>query len=152
MNQLKRESPIQGEPWISIHDMHISQIICREKSVVFYFENGFDLIDNGQLIHKSKGRIELLGCNSSDLSCNIIKRRATRNGEKLYGRSASLEEINQMISKGKKIVEIFLELYDFNHFYWRGELLPYNRISKHLLAPIVTFETMGFFPMIYSWE
>lgn len=152
MERLNREFSTNGDRWISIHDMHLSKISCLENSVVFCFEDGFNLIENTQLFRKSKGYIELFGCNYSDFSCSIFERRITKKGTKLYGRPISLEELNRILVSEKKCVEIFLELYDFNHLYWRGELLPHKTISKKNLAPLITIEAMEFFPMMYLWE
>ena len=152
MNRLIREAQTHGERWISIHDAHISQILCQEHSVVFCFNDGFDLIENGQLERKLHGHIELLNCNSSDFSCNVIARRPTRQGAKLYGRPVCLEGLNKILASKNMYVEIFLELYGINHLHWRGELLPYKKITRKQLAPLVTIDTMDSFPMIYSWE
>ncbi|MBQ6239683.1 MAG: hypothetical protein IJK56_04885 [Firmicutes bacterium] len=150
MNQLMRESPIHGEKWISIHDMHISQIVCRENSVVFCFNEGFDLIEEGKLLRTGSASIELIGCNPQDISCKIIKRKPSNKGEKICGKPISLEKINKMLTKKKQCIEIFLELYNTNCMYWRGELLPYTR--KDRFMPYVTIETMDFYPMVYRWE
>lgn len=152
MNQLIRETQAHGARWISIHDAHLSQILCQEDSVVFCFEDGFNLVENGKLVRKLHGRIELLECNSSEFSCNIIKRKTSRQGAKLYGRPVCLEELNNTLVTKKMYVEVFLELYGANHLHWRGELLPYRKNNKKHLAPLVTIDTMDFFPMIYLWE
>lgn len=152
MNRLIREAPTKGNQWVSIHDMHISQILCRDNSVVFCFNEGFNLIEDGRLLRKSCGSIELVGCNPAELSCNIIKRIPSKKGEKLCGKPISPEELNKLLANKRKYIEVILELYDINCLYWRGEILPYNRIQKKRLMPYVTIEVMDFFPMIYSWE
>ncbi len=151
MDQLLRHSPINGEKWISIHDMHLSSILWQKNSVSFIFENGFIMIENDQIKKKEKGVIELCGCSPSDCSCRIIKRKRTRLGTKTYGRTVSLENLNKILIKKKQYIEIVLELYDANYMYWRGEMLP-NRKTINGLAPYVTIEIMGFFPMKYSWK
>ena len=152
MNRLARETPINGDKWISIHDMHLSQIKCKSSSVIFCFKDGFNLIENGRLLKTGSGCIELIGCNSSDFSCNVIKRIVSKQGTRLYGRPISLEKLNKMLVSKKNHVEVFLELYDYNHLYWRGEISPFKRLFKRQLAPIITIEAMNFFPMIYLWK
>lgn len=151
MNLLKRESPINGDRWVSLHDARLTQIVYCENAVVFCFEEGFSLIENGQCYKANKGIVELSECNFSDFSCMLFKRRTTKKGAKLYGKPISLEELNKKLVSEKKYMELFIELYDFNHSYWRGELLPHKCIFKRL-APLITIEAMDFFPMTYSWE
>lgn len=149
MKQLKRESPVKTDRWISIHDKKITQIVCDEDSVEFQFKDGFNLIE-GNSIHSTKtGCIKLSGCDFNDFSCCIIRRKSSRKGAKLYGRPISLEELGELLSKKGKSVEVFLELYDSNFLYWRGALCPYN---KRGLSDWVVIETMDFFPMTYEWE
>ena len=79
---------------------------------------------------------------------NVIARRPTRQGAKLYGRPVCLEGLNKILASKNLYVEIFLELYGINHLHWRGELLPYKKITRKQLAPLVTIDTMDSFPMI----
>lgn len=150
MNQLMRESPIHGKKWISIHDMRICQIVCRENSVVFCFSEGFDLIEEGKVLRTGSASIELIGCNPQDVSCKIIKRKSSKKGEKICGKPLSLDKINRMLARKKQYIEIILELYDINCMYWRGELLPYTRKGRFM--PYVTIETMDFYSMVYTWD
>ena len=152
MNQLVRESPINGSRWISLHDMQLTKVIFQKNSVVFFFENGFNIIEDDNVYRKTRGNINLLNCDSSDFTCSIIERRKTKQGVKLKGRPITLEGLNKMLVGEKKHVELFLELYDFNHLYWRGEMHPYKQILNRRLAPLVIIEAMDFFPMVYSWE
>lgn len=150
--QLERESPLCGQQWVSIHDKQLSNILCYENSVRFIFNDGFDLIENGQITRIGKGYIELKGCNSDDFSCHVIKRKTTKKGSKLFGKPITLEELSGILSDKRKTIEIYVELYDTNRFYWRGELHPYKKLFGKELSPLVTIETMDFYPMVYSWE
>ena len=129
-NQLIIGPEINGDRWVSIHDMHIYHIFCRDNSVVFWFKEGFDLVENG-LAHKTNnGYIELRGCEPSDLECMIFRRKQTKKGERVYGKPVSIEKLNKMLLKKNQCIEVFFELYDADTVYWRGELYPYpkNRI------------------------
>lgn len=149
MEQIKRDDPLYSGRWVSIHDKKITAIECNEKSVVFHFANGFDLIDNDQVVSTKNGRIELRGCNSDEFDCHIIRRKTSRKGAKLYGKPISLAALGELLSQKEKTVEIYLELYDVNFMHLRGELCPYK---KHGLSDCVVIETMDFFPMTYYWE
>ena len=154
MNSLKRQSPQNGERWISLHDKKLSRIElthrgATDNSVVFCFDGGFDLIENGKIRTVPEGRIELIGCAPGELRLYIFRRRCTKKGAVLRGTPVSVEKLGKMLD-GKKTAEIFLELYDANHLYWRAELLPHRSLFKRL-APELTVETMDFFPMLYSW-
>ena len=153
MNQLERAQPAFCELSISLHDRQITRISCNSQSTVFHFNKGFTLIHNNDALTTNAGYIELHGYDCNEFSCHIIKRYPTRKGARLQGLPITLKELDQLLVKKKQYIELYLELYDDNHFYWRGELLPHKRpFSRRQLAPIVVIETMGFPKMIYSWE
>ena len=54
-----------------------------------------------------------------------------------------------MLEPEESMVEIFLELYDYNYLYWRGVLLPHKEQG---LSDNVVVEASGCFPMTYWWE
>ena len=151
MKQLIRELPLINGRWISIHDMHLSRITFDKNSTVFYFDEGFDYIENDQVIRTKRGYIELLECQPSDFFCYYIERKPTKTGLKIKGKSISVEKISKMIAEDR-VIEVFLELYDFNHFYWRGELLPYKKTFFRRLSPVIVIESMDFYTMRYFWE
>ena len=149
MKQIKRDTPAIADRFISLHDKEITRIACGENSVVFYFDEGFTLVENGQAVSTKSGSVAFEGCNAEEFSCSIIKRKATRKGAKLYGTPISLAELGKMLSQKERSVEIYLELYDVNHTHWRGELCPYK---KRGLSDCVVIEMMDFVPMRYCWE
>lgn len=149
MEQLKRDTPAHSGRYISIGDMHITSIVCKENSVEFHFKDGFTLVDGNNVTETKRGYIELSGCNSDDFSCYIIKRKVSPKGVKSRGKPISLIELGKMLSKTGESVEVYLELYDIVFTHWRGEWCPYK---KRGLTDCVVIETMDFFPMTYYWE
>lgn len=135
--------------FVSLHDKRITQIVCAENSVEFHFENGFSLVDGNNTTSTKSGYVRLCGCSSDDFCCSIIKRKASRKGAKLHGKPISLKELGDLLSENKKSIEIFLELYNNNCLYWRGDLYPYK---KRGLNDWVIIEIMDFFSMTYDWE
>lgn len=132
-----------------ICDCHIDAIDCMPDKVRFVFSKGFSVISGDELEESSSGYIELSDCDAGEFSCYIIQRESTPRGARLYGEPVSLNELADMLKFEKRKIEIFLELYDFNYFHWRGVLLPYK---KDGLSDEVVIETWGCFPMTYYWE
>ena len=152
MEQLKRNTPAHFDRYISIGDMHITSIVCKENSVEFHFKDGFTLVDGNNVTETKRGYIELSGCDADEFSCYIIKRKASPKGAKSRGEPISLIELSDLLSKTGKSVEVYLELYNHSFLHWRGEFFPYRRRHHHRLSDRVVIETMDFFPMTYYWE
>lgn len=152
MESMKREIGQHPQKWVSLHDMKITRIIIEKNSVVFFFDEGFDYIKEGVLIHTKKAAVKFDHCNSFDFSCNLVRRRISPKGSLLHGQSLSLEKLNRILLKKRKHVELFLELYDINHVYWRGELLPGPKSGFKRLAPVVTIELVNIPHITYLWD
>ena len=88
-------------------------------------------------------------CESDEFDCYIIHREPSPAGARLNGNPISLVELASMLEPEENMVEIFLELYDFNYLYWRGVLLPHKEQG---LSDNVVIEASGCFPMTYWWE
>ena len=149
MNQIVRDKPLQSNCWISIHDKRMTSIVCNDESILLYFADGFTLIEDDQIVAIPKGYIELSDCSPDNFNCIIIKRRKSKKGARLYGKSISLVELGKMLAKKRKSVEIYLEQYDFNLMHWRGEFFP---CKKRGLADCIVIEAMDFFTMTYHWD
>lgn len=149
MTHLIRARVSSKEPWVSIHDMYITDIVIGDDSVKFCFADGFNLVDNGQLIRTGPGDIEFLGCGSENFICDVIQGR----GPWYFGKLISLEKLRALLSKGKYRLEINVELYASNQMYWRGYLIPsdqHKRLFTRRHNQVVTIEA-EYFPMKYSW-
>lgn len=134
---------------VSICDAQIDAIICSDSSVRFVFSKGFSVISGGKTEICSHGYIELSDCEADEFDCYIIHRESSSAGARLNGEPISLVELASMLEPEESMVEIFLELYDFNYFYWRGVLLPHKEQG---LSDNVVIEASGCFPMTYWWE
>lgn len=134
---------------VSICDAQIDAIICSDSSVRFVFSKGFSVISDGKSEICSYGYIELSDCEADEFDCYIIHREPSPAGARLNGEPISLVELASMLEPEESMVEIFLELYDFNYLYWRGVLLPHKEQG---LSDNVVIEASGCFPMTYWWE
>lgn len=134
---------------VSICDAQINAIICSDSSVRFVFSKGFSVISDGKSEICSYGYIELSGCEADGFDCYIIHREPSPTGARINGEPVSLVELASMLEPEESMVEIFLELYDFNYLYWRGVLLPHKEQG---LSDNVVVEASGCFPMTYWWE
>ncbi len=134
---------------VSICDAQIDAIICSDSSVRFVFSKGFSVIADGKTEICSYGYIELSDCEADEFDCYIIHRESSPAGARLNGEPISLVELASMLEPEESLVEIFLELYDFNYLYWRGVLLPHKEQG---LSDNVVIEASGCFPMTYWWE
>ncbi len=152
MKQIRIEVPSLENSVVSLHDKVITEIVCKETHVDFHFAKGFDVIDGATVVPTKIGYVRFEQCDSEDFDCYIIKRWPTSKGLKLRGRQISLKKLSFLLKEKKASIEVYLELYDFNHTYFRGELLPTKSTAFRRLAPLVIIETMDFFPMTYTWE
>ena len=151
MNNLRKETYVHSQPWISLHDKRITRIECDNQSVVFHFDEGFDLVDNDAVVRLNHGRVKLIGCKLEEISCHIIKRRFTDKGEVLHGKPMSIKALNRLLMCEGKYVEVFGELYNYNLIHWRCELCSYSQKENMHISPYVIIET-DFFPIEYSWD
>lgn len=121
---------------VSLHDCRITRIGCEPDAVVFYFQEGFTLIDGSSAKETSAGQIRLHHCTIQDIECKLIKCKATKRGCKFSGREISIDALNKLLDKNHAI-EIFLELYDVSFLYWRCELYSPKRGGRGLFPHIV---------------
>lgn len=137
---------------MSIHDKTVTKIVCESNSVEFYFADGFDRVDGDTSSTISKGKIKFESCTPNDFFCYIIQRHPSAFGERFRGREISIYKLSRMLKEGKASIQIYVELYDYNRIYWRGELhfTKPNRFRR--LPTVVVIDSMDFFPMVYSWE
>ena len=149
IHHLKRIQPDNGKTWVSLHDVRITKIKCENNHVIFFFKNGFDLIDNGELIKTKKGAVVMGDCDDSNFSCEIIRGIKTRKGLISIASPITLGELGKMLSKWKAL-EIYVELYDSNHFYWKADIYSYSKIG--LISSEVTIQSMDALPITYYWE
>lgn len=148
MGHWVRKSQFNFNKWISLHDRKVTGIECKENSVEFMFDDGFDLIDGESCINVKPGRVELEECNSNEFRCYIIERQVSENGAILNGKAISLNELSKLISK-ERTLEIHVELYDSDYMHFRGAFFPYEGRS---LSTVVVIETNDFFQMNYRWD
>jgi len=134
------------EKEVSICDSQIDSIICSEDSVCFSFFSGFTMLFSGRAIRSTIGSISLHQCCADDFTCYIYRRKPTPFGARLLGKPITLQQLSDLLDNGKKKIEIFAELYDFNHLYWRGVLLPHK---KYGLSDTITIEINGNFDVVY---
>lgn len=134
--------------WISLHDRKVTKIECKESSVVFMFDNGFDLIDGEKCINVKSGYVEIENCTSNDFRCYVIERQTSPSGAIFNGKPMSLSELSKLISK-ERTLELHVELYDSDYMHFRGAFFPYE---GHSLSTIVVIETNDFFQMNYYWN
>lgn len=134
---------------ISICDSQISRITINDKSVQFYFEDGFCLIKDNQVVRTKVGTVTLHECDPEEFSCTIFKLQATENGAKSLGHPVSLNKLSDYLLQESKRIEVILELYDFNHLYWRGTFIPYKEDG---LSDRVLIEICGDYLVTYTWE
>ena len=149
MTQIFENIPADAEKSFSICDAQIDRITYGSNTVRFFFANGFQRVENNELIRTKNAYIELGNCAVDNFSCVVFKRTATEKGAELYGQPLSLEEIGIMLSDDERKIEIYLELYDFNCIYWRGVLLPYNPVG---LSDRIDIEISGQVSITYYWE
>lgn len=152
MNTFRTEIPPVENRNVSIHDKLLSEIVCGPDYVKFVFKDGFDILEEDGEKSVPTGHIVFESSNSSSFSCYIVKRKPSPTGEKFCGREISLQKLNYMLKKGDYSIQVYTELYDYNHIFWCGELCPMRRTLFRRLPTVVAIDAMDFFPMVYSWE
>ena len=130
-------------------DCYIDRISLDEDTVTFHFSEGFSLIEGETIYHTQSGQVRILGVSSADISCWIIKRRATKQGAKQYGKPVEVEKLLQMMERKKLRIELFVEMYDAYRFHWRGSFFPCGR---RRLSTLVVFEVTDEFALEYTWR
>lgn len=131
-------------------DHIIDRITITSEAVTFSFPNGFSLLNDKEMIISGSGSVRVIGCSPQEgINCWIIRRRATKQGAKLYGKPVSLSKLSELLEKKKLKIEIFCEMYEQHRLYWKGVLLPSNNLR---LSTLVIFESVNDYKIEYSWN
>lgn len=134
---------------VSICDACIGSIQHLENAIRFIFPEGFFIVSDDEVIKSSFGYIELSDCTANDVFCYFFRRSPSPQGAILQGDPLSTVELAELLERKDHILEIFMELYDFNCLHWRGVLLP---CTTEGLSDHVTIEAYGEFLVTYFWE
>lgn len=149
MREILRDDSLYTNRKFNLCDCFIERISVDANAVVFHFREGFSVIEGDTINYTHSGQVRILGLEADDLSCWIIKRKATRQGSKLYGKPISIEKLAQLLERKNLQIELFAEMYEAYRFHWRGTLHP---SSHRRLSTLVVLETTADFELEYIWD
>ena len=149
MREILRDDSLYTNRKFSLCDCFITHISIEADAVVFHFCEGFSVIEGDAIHHTHSGQVRLSGLEADDLSCWIIKRKATRQGSKLYGKPISIEKLVQLLERKNLQIELFAEMYEAYRFHWRGAFCP---ASRRRLSTLVVLETTADLELEYIWD
>ena len=152
MNTLKIDPDTTPTQFISLHDSRITSIRYSKNSVTFGFDEGFDLIEDSEVRHTGPGAVSFEDCSFDDFFCYKIRCKPNKNGLKIRGKEIYIEELDYRFFSINKYIEVFTELYSENHMLWKAEIYPHSKFKFSKSSYQIVFETMGRFPMIYTWR
>ena len=150
MTEILEQYPSFTTSRFSLCDHIIDQIIVSSEDVTFVFPEGFSIVGkDGDTISES-GYVRIVGSSAhEDISCWIIKRKATKQGSKLFGKPISLSKLSLMMKRKGRKIQLFSEMYEQHRLYWRGVLLP---CKLRGLSTWVIFETIHDFQIEFGWK
>lgn len=152
MNTLRIAPDTAPAQFISLHDSRVTGIHYSDDSITFEFDDGFDRIEDDQLHHVGTGAVTFEGCTIDDFFCYKIRCKPGKNGLRLRGREINIKDLDHRFFAENKYIEVFTELYSENHMFWRGALYPQSKLMLSKSTHYIVFETMGRFPMIFTWK